>query len=122
MNPKLQKVIDEENALTLRGVPRNQWAYLAYNGYGDGLGTWTHDRDWILENMKRFPNVLIYGVVDGHDKAALTEHIYNSWKGHGRVTEKNGKLVDWTEGDSEAEWEEWVLAGQLERLSPEGNY
>jgi hypothetical protein len=108
MNPRLQKVIHEEKELTLRGVPQVYWAYLAYNGIGDGIGTWTPDRDWIVKDIEKFPNGLTYGVVDGRDKDALTQHILTSWQGHGSVKRVNGKIVPWTEEDWETEWKEWL--------------
>jgi hypothetical protein len=118
MNPRLQKVVDDEKELIRRGVPQQYWAYLAYNNHDDGLGTWTPDRAWIVKDMERFPpGGVKYAVVDGRDKRALTKHISNSWKGDGCVQVKNGDIVPWTEEDWENEWKEWLVTGKLTRLS-----
>jgi hypothetical protein len=109
MDSRLQKVIDEERLLTLRGVPQIYWAYLAYNTNGDGLGTWTPDRWWIVKDIVTPPNEgLTYAVVDGRDKGALTQHIHISWQGHGSFKRVNGVMVPLTEEDWETEWKEWL--------------
>lgn len=115
MNPRLQKVVDEEKELTLRGVPQKYWAYIAYNGWGDGLGTWTPDRAWIVKDIEQFPSDgLTYGVVDGRDKHALTQHILTSWQGHGSFKVVNDELVPWTEADWENEWKTWLASKEAQ--------
>lgn len=97
----LARLIAEEDALAQRNVPRRFYVYIAYNGYNDGLGTWTVDRAWIVADMKTLPNSLAYTVVDGRDKSAVTRHIYRSWDGH-------GFWPHWTREDSDKEYTEWL--------------
>lgn len=105
------RIEQDERVLQERGIPRCYWLYLCYNNHGDGLGMWTEDRRWVMNEIEAYPiSGLDFCAVDGRDKKAWLHYVRNSWKGHGCV--KNGGGV-WTEQDSEQQWRNWLDKARL---------
>ncbi len=107
----------EQEETELKHVPQCYWAYVAHNGRGDGLGTWSPDRNWILTDMSKYPNTLAYNVVDGRNKENIRKYIGTSWSDDGGACKvKDGEIVMYTIEDWDMEWKQWLVAADLKCL------